>query len=354
MSIPTVQPGDHVTATFAPAYRPTYRVTGVVQEPDSFGCLTLGGWEAVQRVDGTRPGYVRAVEVHAEPLIIAEPGWHPTIPEGVYHAGPTPTESLSQSGAKELLRSPAHYRHKTDHGRAPRPEFDFGHVAHSLVLGEGLQVCEVHADSWRTKAAQAERDAARADGAVPILSADLRKAEAMAEVVAAHPTAGPLLRDGMPEVSLFDIDHATGEWIRGRVDYWADGALVDYKTTTDAAADTFNRKSVAGFGYYAQAAWYLDMAARLDMGSDRFIFVAQEKEPPYAVSVLDLDEDYLDLGRARNRRAIDIFHECRTSGQWPGYPQSITRLSPPAWMLRDHYSTLDPSIESDLLALLKG
>lgn len=297
--------------------------------------------------------------------------------EALYHSGPTPTESLSVSNAKRLLPpySPARYRHDRDHGRRPSAAFDFGHAAHALVLGVGGTIVPIDARDWRTKAAQEARDAARAAGQIPMLAADLDEARAMADAVRTHKVAGPLFDAGRPEVSLFGVDDATGVWLRGRVDWIAatndaEAVFVDYKTTTSADRSEFNR-SVERYGYAMQAAWYLDLAAQLDdlPNVERFVFVAQEKEAPYLPNVFELDADWLAIGRALNRQAIDLFAACLASGRWPGYSDDVTVLAPPAWLRRrmlpdlddtdtesaeeNTAGTLDPSFEA-MLASMAG
>ena len=53
-----------------------------------------------------------------------------------YHAD---RSSLSCSGAKLLLRSPAKFQWRLDHP-VVKDVFDFGTVAHTLVLGEGADI----------------------------------------------------------------------------------------------------------------------------------------------------------------------------------------------------------------------
>jgi hypothetical protein len=92
-------------------------------------------------------------------------GFHDDIPEAEYHAH---QGSLSVSGAKVLLKAPALFKWQQDHP-VHKDVFDFGSAAHALVLGVGAPLHVVHADSWRTKAAQEERDKARAEGSIPLL-----------------------------------------------------------------------------------------------------------------------------------------------------------------------------------------
>lgn len=277
--------------------------------------------------------------------MIAPPAVVWDLDEQTYHADPI-GGSLSVSGAKKLLppHCPAVYRWERDHP-VTSDVFDFGHAAHRLVLGKGADIGVVEADSWRTKAAQGQRDEVRADGLVPILAADYAHAVAMAEAVRAHPLASLVLSDGDAEVSFFFTDEETGVVRRARADFLrrrrAGQRLIvaDYKTTVSAFPDSFGA-SAAKFGYAMQAAWYLDAVQACGLVGDddeppAFVFVAQEKQPPYLVSVIELDADAMRVGDALNRRALRIFRECSDADTWPGYPaDDITLVSLPAWFVR--------------------
>lgn len=276
-------------------------------------------------------------------LVVTEPGLYDDIPEATYHADPCAPElgrSLSVTGAKKLLppSCPARFAYERDHGQAPRAAFDFGHAAHALVLGVGAPIHSVEADDWRSKAAREEADEARADGRVPLLAKDHRRAQDMADAVRAHPLASAVLSEGKPEVSAFWVDEATGVTCRGRFDWLRSNALVDYKTTTagNASPARFG-KTAADFGYHQQAAWYSDGAQALGLGELPFLFVVQEKEPPYLLSVVQLDDDALRIGRELNALALATYAECESSGVWPGYPaDSIPTIALPSWYARNH------------------
>lgn len=276
------------------------------------------------------------------------------MPEATYHADPIPGGSLSVSWAKKLLApgGPAKFRWEWDH-RDQRPAsdaLDFGKVAHAIVLGEGAQFEVLPGDDLRKKeTADADR-AARSEGRTPIKPKDMATIHAMAEALAAHHLARELLA-GSPEVSLFAPDEPSGVMRRGRTDVLREREIVDYKTARDANPATFARVA-ADLRYDMQAAWYIDLAQACDLDVDRFFFVAQEKAPPYLVSVTELDADFLEIGRRANRRAIDLFAECTASGDWPGYAPVTHTLAPPPWLLRDLDRTLDPQLESELLALI--
>lgn len=50
-----------------------------------------------------------------------------------------------------------------------------------------------------------------------------------------------------------------------------------------------------------------------------FAFVAQEKKPPYAVRVYFCDPGFIEEGLELFKSLIGTYHECRQSGEWPGY-----------------------------------
>ena len=260
------------------------------------------------------------------------------IPEAEYFADP----ALSCSGAKLLLppSCPAKFRYRQDHPEH-KDVFDRGSAAHKMVLGAGPPIVLVDAPDWRGKAAKEAREAAYAEGATPLLLADAAGIWAMAGVIREHPIAGVLLNPdlgGRPEQSLFWADEETGVRRRARVDWLPDlhlggrPILTDYKTCTSAAPDAI-AKAVANYGYYMQDAWYTDGIRALfpDHDDPAFVFVFQEKEPPYLVTVAQLDDDARAAGRARNRQAIERFRDCIEADSWPGYSDDIEYISLPPW-----------------------
>ena len=276
-------------------------------------------------------------------VVVDEPGVYDGLDEAAYHADPVPGGSLSASGAKLLLppSCPALYAWRRDHPKVSA-EFDFGTAAHKLVLGAGQPIWRLSYDDWRTKAAQAARDEARAQGYVPVLEPDWQRVEAMAAAIREHPVASALLDPGRgkPEQSLFWQDDETGIWCRARLDWLPhrDPArrfiIADYKTA--AATDPASiRKAVANYGYFMQAAWYAEGVRVLGLDPDpAFLFIFQEKTPPYLVTVAQLDTEAVSIGRARNTLAREMWRDCTQAGVWPGYSQDIELITLPPWAAR--------------------
>lgn len=282
-----------------------------------------------------------------EPLVVTEPGIY-DIPSVDYHRDPVPGGSLSGSGARRLLppSCPDKFRWELEHGRPEKRHFDLGHAAHREVLGDGEVIVVVEADSYRTNAAKAARDEAYAAGRTPILRHDYEQVVVpMAAALRAHPVAGRLFAAGVgvAEPSLFWAD-GTGEqrvMRRARLDWLPSPVpgrrlvVPDYKTCASAAPDDV-KAAIGRLGYYMQAAWYLDAVTALlehdPAKPPAFVFVMQEKEPPYVVTVCQLTYAALELGRQRNERALNLYRRCRAEGRWPGYSDKVLELGLPSWL----------------------
>jgi hypothetical protein len=160
----------------------------------------------------------------------------------------------------------------------------------------------------------------------------------MAAAIRQHPIASALLDPdhGTPEVSGYWQDEQHDVTRRFRLDWMPDtdgGRLIvpDYKTCPSASPESI-RKAVANFGYFMQDPWYRDGLAALDVAEDiAFVFIFQEKTPPYVVTVVELDDEAVRLGRMRNDQALQVFRECTATGVWPGYADDVELISLPRW-----------------------
>jgi hypothetical protein len=294
--------------------------------------------------------------IDAPPAIPAEDDLYPGISDLDYHADRT---SLSSSGARRLLLTgtPWHFRWEQDHPQPPKPAYDFGHLAHMLVLGEGAKIAvldpEVHgrkkdggiADKPTATATwKAAEDEARGRGEVPVHIDEFRRAEAMARVVAEHPTASLLFGDGAAELSGYWHDELTGVRLRYRPDYLKqlpDGrwVCVDYKTAISADPKSF-KKSAAQYGYDQQHPWYLTGLSANGYPDAAFLFVVQEKTPPHPVSVIELEPDVVRMGAELNRRAVDIYADCVARDEWPAYGDEVLRVGLPTYAIIEREALL--------------
>lgn len=262
------------------------------------------------------------------------PGIYPDVPELDYHSGAFgPADSLSSSEAKTILKSPAHLKWQREHTSEPKAAFDFGHVAHALVLGTGLDIYVHDYENLRSKAAREDVEAHRALGEVVVSRADYESAQAAARAVKEHPLAAGLFASGVPEQSAYALSDC-GVWMRGRFDWTTtvDGhpVIVDLKTTRDSDPGEWRRQA-ASLDYALQSEWYRSIYSKLTGESPRFIHVLVSNADPFLVSVVELDLDFQYVGAAKMIRALDTYKRCVETGEWPGYAETLHRLTPPAW-----------------------
>lgn len=247
------------------------------------------------------------------------PGIHLDMPNGDYHAD---TDYLSSSALKRLL--PEHYKPYNGNGDA----LDFGTAFHAQALGTDENVTTHDFPTWLSKAAKEARDAARAAGEVPILTADAERIEQMVASLRRHESATRLLTQpgATPEVSAFTHDD-NGNGIKARFDLSAP-VIVDLKSTSGMPGEHELARTVINYGYDLSAAHYLDVAERVGLEPQGFALVFVEKTAPFRVTVAELDAEFL----ARGARLVELAKD-RHHGRAPSYPgeTGFLTLNCPRW-----------------------
>ena len=271
------------------------------------------------------------------------PGIH-DLPAEIYHADPCPEPSLSGSVAVPLVhQSPrhawwAHPRLNPAFERTEESKFDLGTVSHKLLLGKGGDVVVVKADDWRTSAAKAARDdaRARAAGKTPILERQMEEAERMADNARQYlDAAGEDLSRGVAERTL--VWREGNIWCRGMTDWLANdlGSLLDYKTTGASANPDDLERHVFDMNYHLKMAFYERGLAVLDpanVGRRKLALFFQENFEPYTCSLVTISEAGMTIGRKQATYAIRRWQQCMATGRWPAYPKHRVALAPPPWV----------------------
>lgn len=277
----------------------------------------------------------------ADPTPITEPGIY-DIPSDRYHGDCCSSPSISASMAWTLTEQcPAALWWGCYLNPDFRPEnkkaFDLGTAAHTLLLEPETwneRAVLVDADDYKTKAAQAARDAAWAEDRVPLTGPQRDSIIAMRAALLSHPLARKAWENGAAEKSHLWRDQETGVWCKCRPDFRPDHGrwLVDYKTTTSARADEFQRRFY-DLGHFARAAWYLEgVSETADITPEAYWFVVQEVRPPYLVAVYRASQRALEWGAMFNRRARHDFARCLSTGAWPGYNEdTASDIELPPW-----------------------
>src|SRR5690606_6095777 len=124
------------------------------------------------------------------------------------------------------------------------------------------------------------------------------------------------------EHSLYWVDPATSVMCRCRPDWLMErpdlALCVDYKTCRDASPRSVS-KAHGDYGYQQHAALYIDRVQPALGKPAQFVPVAQPKPVPYLVTTRELTEADLDIGRAKNAKALRIYAECERTGVWPDW-----------------------------------
>lgn len=278
------------------------------------------------------------------PFRITEPGFY-DLPAAVYHADTAASPSLSSSIARTLISAtPAHafVQHpRLNPGREndSSSAMEMGSVIHELVLGKGGGFDVLPFEDYRTKAAKEARDAAIALGKSPILEHKYQDARKVAESIIARVEmidgCEELFKPdyGHPEVAMFWRD--TGDvWCRTMID-WQDGhGIVTDLKTTGRGLDDRTLLAMIGDGLDVQLGHTLRGLSILrpeTIGRIRWRWCFVETEEPFEVRIVEADGATMTMGAKKAAYAVESWRRCIDTGNWPGYPARIERLSYPQW-----------------------
>lgn len=282
--------------------------------------------------------------------MIDKPGIYRDFPSADYFADPCPEPSFSQSIGKLLIeQSPLHA--KLAHPRLAPPLAEdaedepekyvkaqaIGNVAHKLMLGRGKEVDVIDFPDFRKDAAKALRDVSLGAGRVPVLAKHTVIAQDMVDAarlqLETH-EAHDAFRSGAGEVML--VWQEDGIWFRQLVDWLhADLRTVDdFKTTGLSVAPHTLDRLMSAADWPLQAAMAergLDALDPKNAGRRRFRFIAQENKPPFALTVAQIGEGAMTMGRKRLQIAIELWTRCIRAGKWPGYTNRVVMPDYPQW-----------------------
>ncbi len=278
----------------------------------------------------------------ADGMRISEPGWY-DLREDEYHADPCPTPSLSSSCAKTIIEKSLmhawfeHPRNPDGEGRTPSKTMDIGKAVHAEVFG-GADIVVIEHDSFQKKDAREQRDAAYAQGFIPILKKDMEPIERMASIARVRFEdlyGGPFHAE---RVAIWKCQR-TGGWRRGMLDTSAKAApiIVDYKTTQASVSEDACIRRIFDMGLHIQSAAYEEAMTVLQpewAGRVKFYFQWQEQNPPFAMSrPIAMSEAAMTLGREQWSVAGALWDAAVKAGKFPGYGGTPVDATPSPWNL---------------------
>lgn len=253
--------------------------------------------------------------------------------------------AVSRSDLWLFSESPQKFRYAKDNPQEPTPALLFGQVFHKLALEPDTFDTEFSVApvvDRRTSSGKKEwQDFIEASSGKTVISAEmLEQASAMVNSINTVPLAVKLL-DGVHEIPFFWTDAITGEPCKCRADClntkYSQPIIVDLKSASDASTETFSKDAVK-YGYDLQSAMYSDGVEANIRRKPLFVFIVVEKNPPYAVNILQADDLFIQRGKILFQDFINEYHYCKQSGNWYGYMGrtcQINNLSLPAWLAKE-------------------
>jgi hypothetical protein len=267
------------------------------------------------------------------------------ITEEEYHKDPCPTPSLSRSIIKDLLFD-CPFRAWLKHPRLNpdyEPEedsvkFDLGTSAHQILLEGTDKVIALDFDDWRKKEAKEQRDQAREQGLIPLLTDQYAEVLVMVEAAKQQIRESKLpVNDlqigGKPEQSVVWKENDT--WLRVRPDWLREDKkmVIDYKTTGLSANPEGLDRHIISMGYDIQAAFYSRGLESVTGIKPEFFFIFQETTKPYLCSFIGLHPDLIKMGQQKVDYGIFLWEKCLKENNWPAYPKEIAYIEAPSWSL---------------------
>lgn len=240
------------------------------------------------------------------------------ISHEAYHAD---RSCVSSSALKEMLRSPAHFKHYLEAGRKETPSMFYGSAIHARLLEPEEYARNYVTTLCANKRLQAYKEFADSLPEHKILTVQqTRGLEAIADNASRHSMASRLLERGIKEQTLIWKDEETGIWLKIRPDCLdlEDGICLDVKSTQDASKYGF-RAACRSLNYHFSAAMYLE-GLHQSFGKDfDFAFLAVENDAPYQVNLLAAPPAMIKRGAQLFRNVLRQLKQCREENRYPGY-----------------------------------
>lgn len=275
------------------------------------------------------------------------PGLYPNLPEAEYHA----SAGISNSGLRVLGEySPAHYIAYRNEPREETPAKTEGRRAHSAILEPHLFESRYAVSPKFDMRKNADKEAfahwqAENVGKEAIEQSTFDRLRGMRDAVHRNMDARQLLSHGHIERSVYAADPTTGVLVKARPDNDPSHALADLKSSADVRPEQFSADAFR-YGYFQQAAFYLDVLSWAGQSRDGFFFIAFEKHPPFGVRVYEASATMIRRGRDAYRPALDLYAECVANNRWPCYEDGITQLDLPPWVEKRLDAAQNDDVES--------
>jgi len=271
---------------------------------------------------------------------IIKPGLYQGIPNSEYHRGEDYKPFLSRSDLMHLQDSPAHftvYKNSPDEETA---DMIFGSAAHEIIISKTEK--EVAVGPETSRRTNVWKDFVTANlGKYCITAEEYLRIKAMEKIFRKHKLATALLYGATIEETCI-WNHSMYEGVQGKCRpdikkiIEPRHILADYKTTGKRANKSEFAKATVNYGYDVQAKWYTDGMFTITGKEWEFLFIVQEKQPPFAIQVFRATPKLLQLGEFKINYALKVYWDAKEQKEWDrSYMEKIHDLDPPAWAFNE-------------------
>lgn len=249
-------------------------------------------------------------------------------------------KEISNSDLKLIEKSYSHFLNKDQ--REDTASLNFGRALHMYVLEEPkfFEHYIVAPELDRRTTAGKQTWASLLESGKTIISAsDWVELNQLRQNIRNHPIASKILMGAEFEGAITgEID---GVPMRAKVDIINRGYIIDLKTTQDASASEFKR-SIGKYGYYQQAAVYLELCKQNNLHASGFLFIAVERgSRQCGVACYSLDQESIDIGLQKARKTLKKYKEFKNSPErYTGYSDSIEVIGAPTWAFHEAQEVL--------------
>lgn len=252
---------------------------------------------------------------------------------------------ISKSELFKITKSPKHFKYWIDHPQEDTDSLRFGRAVHKYILEKDdffNEFVVMPVFNRRTNEGKAQYAAFLEENKDKdfVTEEELEKINEMEKVISSNKYAKKLI-EGEHEQSFFWVDEETGEECKCRPDCLTEiggqKVIVDYKTTESADLGEF-MKSALKYGYDLQAGMYTEGMSKITGCDYEFVFIAQEKKPPYDINVVQADEFFMKEGNKLFHDLLAIYHECKETDNWYGVmgkEEEIGNLGLPSWLKKE-------------------
>jgi hypothetical protein len=239
-------------------------------------------------------------------------------------------EGVTQSLLKEYRKSPAHARFAMLTRRKATPSMEQGTAIHRALLepfefaAKYERGIDARRNSKEWKAFEAEHA-----GKHILKPDDFDIIRETINAVYSNSIAADLLTGGKNELAAFFKDEPTGLMMKGKIDCYKKGAVIDLKTTSDLERV---RKRVGENGLHIQAAWYLNLCEKITGEKhDEFFVIAVTQKLPIEVKIFELAPSTIEQGRMEAARLLELHAHCLRENHWPLPPECVEQIALEPW-----------------------